>query len=139
MKSPLWHIELLGGLRAVAAAGRGIEHAAGPVVSRFRTQKAGALLGYLALYKDRRHPREVLIDLLWPGSRPEAGRASLSVALSSLRRQLEPPGWTICAGTVLLADRFSIGLRLGAVTTDVAEFEAALDRSREDGSLLSRS
>jgi predicted ATPase/DNA-binding SARP family transcriptional activator len=75
---------------------------------------------------------------LWPGSSPQAGRASLSVALSSLRHQFEPPGRGT-AGTILLADRFSLGLRPGAVATDVAEFEGALAHAnRIDGTLLSR-
>jgi DNA-binding SARP family transcriptional activator len=138
MKHPLWRIELFGGLRALAIDPVETREAAGPTVSRFRTQKVGALLAYLSFYKNRRHPREVLIDLLWPGSSPQAGRASLSVALSSLRHQFEPPGRG-SAGTILLADRFSLGLRPGAITTDVAEFEGALARADGvGGALLSR-
>ena len=38
----------------------------------------------------------------------DAGRHNLSVALSSLRQQLEPPG--IPDGAVLAADRFSVRL-----------------------------
>jgi len=46
---PRCRIELLGGLR-VAQGER--------VITRFSTQKTGALLGYLAYYGDRAHPRE---------------------------------------------------------------------------------
>ena len=38
------------------------------VITRFSTQKTGALLGYLAYYRERAHPAEMLIELLWPGA-----------------------------------------------------------------------
>src|SRR5687767_11511892 len=103
-----WRIELLGKLRAQ----RGER-----VISRFYTHKMGALLAHLAYYLPRAHRREALIDLLWPEAAPQAGRNSLSVALSSLRHQLEPPG--VPPGTVILADRATVRLNPEAVTTDV--------------------
>ncbi len=78
------------------------------VITRFKSQKIGALLAYLAFHLHSMHSREVIIDLFWPESALEAGRNSLSVALSTLRNQLEPPGTP--ANAVLRADRFSIGL-----------------------------
>ncbi len=116
-------IELLGRLR-VQQGDREI--------TRFRTQKTGALLGYLAYHLERTHPREVLMDLLWPESAPATGRQSLSMALSSLRHQLEPPG--VPRGTIVRADRFSVQLNPELVTTDVAEFEAAQQSAAEAGS-----
>jgi predicted ATPase/DNA-binding SARP family transcriptional activator len=112
---PQWRIEMMGQFRALAAD---------RALTRFRTQKTGALLAYLAFYRDRLHPRELLIDTLWPGYSAQAGRHSLSQALSSLRNQFEPPG--VPAGAVILADRLQVGLNPQVVTTDVAEFEAAL-------------
>jgi DNA-binding SARP family transcriptional activator len=82
---------LLGGLRAE----RG-----GETVTRFRSQKFGALFAYLALFPQRVHTREELADLLWPDAEPEAARTNLRTALSSLRKQLEPPGTP--AGSVLV-------------------------------------
>ena len=79
----IWRVELFGGLQAV-----GEER----VVSRFRTQKTAAALAYLAYYLGKPQPRDYLAELLWPEDEPEAARASLRTALSSLRRQLEPPG-----------------------------------------------
>ena len=110
-----WRIELFGGLRVTSG-----EH----VITRFRRQKTGALLAYLAFYRDRMHPREVLFELLWPECDPNAGRHNLSNSLSSLRHQLKPPG--VPAGAVIIADRASVRLNPAAVTTDVAEFETAL-------------
>jgi predicted ATPase/DNA-binding SARP family transcriptional activator len=97
-------------------------------LTRFRTQKTAALLAYLAYHHDRLHAREVLIDLFWPDApSPENGRVSLSVALSSLRNQLEPPG--VPAHSVVIADRHQVGLNAGMVTTDVHRFETLLDQA----------
>jgi DNA-binding SARP family transcriptional activator len=116
-------VELLGGLR-IQQADR--------IITRFRTQKTGALLAYLAYYRERTHPREQLIEMLWPESEVNSGRNGLSVALSSLRHQLEPPG--VPHGAIIRADRFSVQLNPEAVTTDVAEFEAALRKAAQAGS-----
>ncbi len=118
-------IELLGGLRVVQGD---------RTITRFRTHKTAELLAYLAYFHRRSHPREILIDLLWPESDLDAGRHSLSMALSSLRPLLEPPG-IMSDGSVLLADRNSVRLNPAVVTTDVADFEAAIKvaRSKTDG------
>lgn len=110
-----WRISLLGGLRIEGSQ---------TTITRFNSQKTAALLAYLAYHRRHVQAREILIDLFWPEGTPEAGRHSLSVALSTLRNQLEPPGFS--AGSVILADRYSVGLNPAAVTTDVAEFEAAI-------------
>jgi class 3 adenylate cyclase/two-component SAPR family response regulator len=133
-----WRIELLGGLRAVHGE---------QVITRFRTRKTGLLLAYLAYHRHRSHPREELIELLWPEGDPAAGSQSFRKALSSLRQQLEPRGvdgqWLMVDGngepvpagpstihhppsTVFVADRGSVQLNPAAVATDVEEFKAAL-------------
>src|SRR3712207_2063380 len=122
-----WRVTLLGGLRAE----RGEQ-----VITRFKTQKVAALFAYLAFHLRQAHPREVLIELLWPESDVPTLRNSLSVALSSLRHQFEPPG--VPQGTVLRADRFSVSLNPALVTTDVAEFEQALKDAGRAGSSLER-
>src|ERR1051325_9921325 len=117
----VWRIQLFGSLR-VSQGER--------VITRFRTQKTAALLAYLAFYLGRSHTREMLIEQCWPDSGPESGRHSLSLALSSLRNQLEPPG--VPAGSVIIADRYSVELNPDAIETDVREFERAL-RSAAQG------
>ena len=79
----LWRVTLFGGLRAQ----RGEQ-----VITRFKTQKVASLFAYLAFYLRQAHSREILIELLWPESDAPTLRNSLSVALSSLRNQFEPPG-----------------------------------------------
>ncbi|MBC8102752.1 MAG: tetratricopeptide repeat protein [Cytophagales bacterium] len=113
-----WRIRLLGKLEALQGE---------QVIARFRTQKTGLLLAYLALYRERDHPREVLLDTLWPDSDLSAARNSLSVALNSLRRQIEPEATLGAAsiGSILIADRSTVRLRPDAIITDVMEFESA--------------
>jgi DNA-binding SARP family transcriptional activator len=77
-----WRLDLLGGLRATQG---------NRVIERFRSQKTGVLLAYLAYHCDRTHPREALLELLWPECEPHSGRQRLSTALSWLRDQLERP------------------------------------------------
>src|SRR5687767_12392680 len=114
MLEALIRIELLGQLRILHGD---------RIITRFRTYKTGVLLAYLAFYGGRSHPREELIELLWTDCDPVLGRNSLSQSLSSLRRQLEPPGTT--SGTVLIADRATVQLNAQCYATDVEEFEAA--------------
>src|SRR5262249_52515601 len=112
---PYWSLQLLGGLVARHASAE---------LSRFRTHKTAALLAYLAFYRFRSHPRDLLIDLLWPDASPDAGPFSLSKALSSLRHQLHPAAPP--AGSVFRVDRLSLALNPEALTTDVAQFETSL-------------
>jgi class 3 adenylate cyclase len=126
MNTP-WRVELLGGLRA--------QHGE-RLVTHFRTQNTGTLLAYLAYYPQRAHLRDELIDLLWPDADPDAARTSLRQALFLLRQQLEPPG--VPPGAVLLATRASVRLNPEAVTTDVAEFDTALQAAERAGSPAER-
>ena len=114
-----WEIELLGWLRVVQAD---------RVINRFRTRKAEALLAYLAYFRHRSHPREQLVELLQPEGVPSAGLRRLSVEITVLRRQLEPPG--VPPGAVLIATRTAIQLNPEACVTDVAHFEAALEAAK---------
>src|SRR5262249_24577168 len=100
-------------------------------ITRFRTQKTGALFAYLAFYSKRSHPREELTELFWPDDDPVARSNSFRVALTSLRRQLEPP--EVTPGSVLIADRSSVALQSSFCVTDVSEFEAALKAEHQAG------
>src|SRR5579859_952174 len=106
-------IQLLGGLRVEIAQRR---------ISHFQTRKTAALLAFLAYHLHQAHPRELLIELLWPDCTPDAGRNRLSTALSTLRRELETPE----GPGIFLADRFHVQLDPAVVTTDVLEFETLL-------------
>jgi tetratricopeptide (TPR) repeat protein len=125
--SATWRIELLGELRAVQD---------GRVVTRFRSQKTALLLAYLAYHLHRPHRRAQLCELLWPEGDPQTALANLRNTLRWLRQALEPPG--VPAGTLVMADRATIRLNPDAVTTDVAEFDAALQAAARAGSHAER-
>jgi predicted ATPase/DNA-binding SARP family transcriptional activator len=118
-----WQVTLLGALRAERE---------GRILAHFRRQKTGILLAYLAYFPHRTHPRDALIELLWPDADLVSARNSLSVALCFLRQHLEPPGSP--SGSVLIADRSSVRLNPEAIATDVAAFEAALRDASRAGS-----
>src|SRR5262249_40162271 len=111
----LWRMVLFGGLRAEGSHN---------LITRFRTQKTASLLAYLAHYVGQAHRRDRLLEVLWPEDDLDVARNKLRLGLSSLRRQLEPPG--VPAGAVIVADRAFVWLNPEAVTTDVAEFQTAL-------------
>ncbi|MGV3719406.1 MAG: AfsR/SARP family transcriptional regulator [Actinomycetota bacterium] len=121
---PLWRVELLGGLRAVAGSRE---------VTRFQSRQTGYLLAYLAYFSHRAHPREELIEILWPECEPEMGRGRLNQAVYSLRRQLTVPG--VSGSEVLQSDRETLRVSRAHCTTDVAELEAALSAAKEGSSL----
>ena len=87
------------------------------------------MLARLALAPQRAHPREELVELLWPGADRDAGRNRLRQALSTLKSLLESPGG-VKPGAVISADRLAIRLVAGAVTCDVVEFEQLLRRGQ---------
>jgi len=92
------------------------------------THKATAVLACLALHAGRPLERRELIEMFWPGGHPEAGRNSLSAALSAIRRVTRD----IAAQPALplLADAHTVRLDRSCCTTDVARFEAALTAAR---------
>jgi predicted ATPase len=92
-------------------------------VTRFDSNRVVALLARLALFPERIHPREELIELLWPEVDPVAGRNRFRNTLSSLRRQLELPSRT---GDLFIVDRHSLRLNPEAFTCDVGELKRAI-------------
>lgn len=102
-----------------------LETLAGEATQRFRSQKIGALLAYLALRLGRACPRDEIMLALWPEEEDERITANrLRVALASLRRQMEPAG--VLFGSVLDVSRAGyICLRAETVWCDVAAFDQA--------------
>src|SRR5262245_9827750 len=119
MLNEAWRIALLGGIRAER---RHVN------IDRFRTRKTAVLLAYLSVHAGRLHSREMLATLLWPDAEPALGLKSLGVALSSLRKLLEPPDTS--DGAVVIGDRLSAGFRADSVHTDVAAFASAVESGR---------
>lgn len=98
----------------------------GETIRRFPTQQTAALLAFLAYHRRHPQPREVLLEVLWPEVEPQAGRNRLNVALTALRKRLEPP--EVQRGSILITERSQVSLS-DAVATDVEAFEAAADQA----------
>jgi len=79
-----------------------------------RTQKAGAVLSYLALSETKHESRERLVGLLWSRSDEERARASLRQVVRELRSVFEDAG---CSGFV--ASRLSVHLDAQQIEVDV--------------------
>ena len=82
----------------------------------FRTQKAQALLAYLAVPPGQAHRRDKLAALLWGGMRDEQARTSLRQALYDLRKNLGT------AAGALRTEGETVLLDPTAVELDVATF-----------------
>src|ERR1700704_4591757 len=93
-----------------------------------RTQKAGAVLGYLALTETKQESRERLVGLLWSRSDEEKARASLRQVVRELRSAFEDAGY---GGFV--ANRLSVHLDTEKAELDV-DVESVI-RLAENGSV----
>ena len=91
----------------------------GQPVTGFHSDKARALLAYLAVENERPHRRETLAGLLWPDRPERSARQNLSQALYSLREVL---GERSSAISLLRADYQTLHLPLNEnVYVDVYE------------------
>src|SRR5688500_6634291 len=98
-----WSVRLLGAIEARGPGG---------VITRWPARAVAALLARLVLGPRRAHPREELVELLWPGVALEVGRNRLRQALSTLKSLLE--GGDRHAAPRIVADRATVRLADGA-------------------------
>jgi DNA-binding SARP family transcriptional activator len=96
----------------------------------FATDRARALLAYLAIENGLPHRREVLAGLLWPDLSNTAARQNLSQTLVRMRRAIcdyaaQPPFLEVSAKTIQLNG--------DSIHLDVANFNAWLDECEHHG------
>lgn len=98
---------------------------AGQPITHFPTDKARALLVYLALESGRRHSRHSLTGLLWPDQPQTAALANLRQTLRRLRQTLDEsaPG---LADRLLIASRDSVELREETLSVDAKALETLM-------------
>jgi len=111
-------VHLLGPLRVA------VDHVA---VEDWPSARCRSLFAYLLTHREPWPPREVLMEVFWPESSPEASRNSLNVAIHGLRQTLR----TATVLPVILHSggvyRIHPDLRLWL---DVEEFERRIERGR---------
>lgn len=93
---------------------------------RWTSRKARELLKVLVARRGSPVPREVLMDVLWPGEEPSVLANRLSVALSTVRRSLDP-GRRHPTDTFVAAQSGSLRLVLSRVEVDAEQLLAAAD------------
>ena len=123
--------------RSATTAGGGTAHSSGELavhllgplyvaiddvaVEDWPSARCRSLFGYLLTHREPWPPREVLMEVFWPESSPEASRNSLNVAIHTLRRTLQTitdmPVVVHCGGVY----RINRDLRLWL---DVDEFDS---------------
>src|SRR5215210_6126590 len=92
-----------------------------PGTGAAQQRKTLALLALLAVAGQRGLSRDKLIACLWPETEAERGRALLNQACYALRRDLHTPD--------LLLGAIQLRLNPATITSDVAEFTAALEQN----------
>lgn len=123
---PTAQVAVLGTFEVVAADGSS---------PRWTSRKARELLKILVARRGAPVAREVVMDLLWPDEDPSVLGNRLSVALSTVRRSLDP-GRQHPTNTFVAADSGAIRLVTDRVRVDAEAFldaaEVALEAARAD-------
>jgi DNA-binding SARP family transcriptional activator/tetratricopeptide (TPR) repeat protein len=92
--------------------------------------KQRALLGMLLLHAGEVVPSDLLIEELWPGERRADALKALQVAVSRLRKALEPARPAGVDSRVLVTRPPGYELRVDPERLDAKRFEALLDEGR---------
>jgi DNA-binding SARP family transcriptional activator len=120
--------------RSGAAPGLAV-HLLGPLcvavddvpVADWPSARCRSLFGYLLTHREPWPSREVLMDVFWPESSPEASRNSLNVAIHGLRRTLR----TVTDQRVVVHGGGTYGIRPDLqLWLDVEEFESRVEHGR---------
>jgi DNA-binding SARP family transcriptional activator len=117
---------------AIVALGRfAVVHAGEPVpLAAWQSRKARDLLKLLVARKGRPITREAAAELMWPREDPEPLGNRLSVALSIIRKVLDP-GRRHPPDHFVVADAQTIALRLDRVDIDLIEFLRAASEATD--------
>jgi DNA-binding SARP family transcriptional activator len=111
-------VSLLGGF-SVTIDGR-------PVEGHWRLGKARTLVKLLALTPRHRLHRDVVVELLWPGTEPQAAANNLHQVVHSIRRMLGQESVTLTDNLVRLCPT-------GGLRVDVEVFDQAAATARSSG------
>jgi len=97
-------------------------------ISSWPGRKARLLLAYLALERGRMVPKDVLIELFWPGARSDRGANNLSIAIYQIRSSLAaaPPE----AAHAITVRQGLYGLDPARVEVDLWQLQAGLEQAR---------
>jgi DNA-binding SARP family transcriptional activator len=97
-------------------------------VASWPGRKARQLLAYLALEKGRMVPKDVLIELFWPGARADRGANNLSIAIYQIRSSLAAVSRE--ASEAITVRQGLYGIEMEGVGVDLWDLQAHLDQAR---------
>jgi DNA-binding SARP family transcriptional activator len=122
-------VRVLGGFACVDVDGNDVV---------WSSRKARSVLKLLVAARGARVPRDVLSERLWPGEAPSAVANRLSVAISTVRRSLDPRG-AFPRSSFVGVDRDTVWLESSRVDVDLERFLGAASNAlrqceRSDGS-----
>lgn len=117
MSTAIWRFELLGRLRAQRGE---------LTPAHISVRRIGALIACLVVKGPAPVPRDELISLLWPDDPVEAAQNRLRVLLNNLKQHLESSD---APGSVLAANRSTVGLAPGSFSSDYHEFHTLIARA----------
>jgi WD40 repeat protein/DNA-binding SARP family transcriptional activator len=112
------------------------------LLTNFESDKARALLAYLAVEADRPHRREALAGLLWPDTPERTARTNLRSALANLRQvlhdhlcpkgyQAQPPYLLVTRQTIQLNSEGDYWLDVDAFRDEVGSFTSKYGMQEE--------
>lgn len=116
-------VRVLGGFSCVDVDGNDVV---------WNSRKARAVLKLLVDARGARVPRDVLIERLWPGAAPSAVSNRLSVAISTVRRSLDPRG-VFPRSSFVGVDRDTVWLESASVDVDLERFLEAASTALRHG------
>ncbi len=114
--------------RSIRLFGRVTARAGEQEISDFTTVHARNLLVYLAMHPDVDHPRDRLVQAIWPGSVDGSSRNRLSVTLYHARRTLAnaAPAYD----TAFVTGRSTVRFDASVVVIDLHEFRKHIGAAR---------
>lgn len=99
-------------------------------ISGFGGPKPLMLLKALLLHGSKDVPKEVLVDILWPGTQKSAGERNLKINIHRIRKALEPFAVKQFGHVYLIQKAGKISLAPDLVTVDTTEFTALVRQGR---------
>ena len=97
-------------------------------VANWPGRKARLLLAYLAMERGRMVPKDVLIELFWPGARSDRGANNLSIAIYQIRSSLAAVSSEAAQSITVRQGLY--GIDPARVEVDLWELQASLDQAR---------
>jgi DNA-binding SARP family transcriptional activator len=114
--------------RSINLFGRVSARAGKSEVDEFTTTHSRNLLAFLAMHSDVDHPRNRLVNALWPMQQDGSARNRLSVTLYHLRRKLDEVDPVFSAS--ISSKRSTVRLDSRQITIDLIEFRRNISAAR---------